>query len=136
VKTYTSMRKGMELNKNIARKSLHDFVQRLLVRSVRQYFTKPQVLMPSQQNCSNQGERQHWTACTEFVLQSGKQLSGQRNGRSPHSSHFPRKVILNSVNNNCFDFPCKQHSSSDRTGNHLSEDRNRHCRQAGRISTR
>jgi len=28
---------------------------------------------------------------------SGKLVSGQRNGRSLHSSHFPRKVILNSV---------------------------------------
>ena len=27
----------------------------------------------------------------------GKLVSGQRNGRSPHSSHLPRKVILNSV---------------------------------------
>jgi len=37
------MRKGRELNKNIGRKSLHHFVQRLLVRSVRQQVAKPQV---------------------------------------------------------------------------------------------
>ena len=34
---------------------------------------------------------------TEYVWRSGKLVSGQRNGRSPHSSHFPRKMILNSV---------------------------------------
>jgi len=42
-------------------------------------------------------ERQHWTECTECAWRSGKLVSGQRNGRSPHSSHFPRKVTLNSV---------------------------------------
>jgi len=88
---------GNELNKNIGRKSLHHFVQRLLVRSVTQQVAKPQVLMTSQQNCSKQEERQHWTECTECVWPSGKLASGQRNGRSPHSSHFPRKVTLNSV---------------------------------------
>ena len=51
----------------------------------------------AQQNCSKQEDRQHWTECTEYVWRSGKLVSGQRNGRSPHSSHFPRKVILNSV---------------------------------------
>jgi len=34
---------------------------------------------------------------TEYVWQSGKLVSGQRNGRTPLSSHFSRKVILNSV---------------------------------------
>jgi len=99
VKTCTTMRKGMELNKNIGSKSLHHFVQRLLLRSVRQQVAKPQVLMTSQQNCSKQEERQHWTECTEYVWRSGKLVSGQRNGRSPHSSYFPRKMILNSVKN-------------------------------------
>jgi len=33
----------------------------------------------------------------EYVWRSGKLVSGQRNGRSPHSSHFPRKMILKSV---------------------------------------
>ena len=47
VKTCTTMRKGMELNKNIGRKSLHHFVQRLLMRSVRQQVAKPQVPMTS-----------------------------------------------------------------------------------------
>jgi len=87
----------MELNKNIESKNLHHFVQRLLVRSVRQQVAKPQVLMTSQQNCSKREEKQHWTECTEYVWRYGKLVSGQRNGRSPHSSHFPRKVILNSV---------------------------------------
>jgi len=35
--------------------------------------------------------------CTEYVWRSGKLVSGQRNGRSPRLSHFPRKMILNSV---------------------------------------
>jgi len=77
--------------------SLHHFVQSLLVPSVRQRAAKPQVLMRSQQNCSKQEERQYWAECTKYVWQSGKLVSGQRNGRSPHSSHFPRNVILNSV---------------------------------------
>ena len=99
----TKMRKGMELNKNIGRKSLHQrkslhhFDWRLLVRSVRQQVAKPQVLMTFQQNCSKQEERQHWTECTEYVWRSGKLVSDQRNGRFPHSSHFPKKVTLNSV---------------------------------------
>jgi len=99
-------------------KSLRHFVQRLLVRSVRQQVAKPQVLMTSQQGCSNQEERQHWTECTEYVWGSGKLVSGQRNGRSPPSSHFPRKVTLNSVKlqYNCSGFPCKEDPSSDHTG--------------------
>ena len=71
VKTCTTTRKGMALNKNTGRKSLHHFVQRLLVRSVRQQVAKPQVLMMSQQNCSKREERQHWTECTEYVWRSG-----------------------------------------------------------------
>ena len=39
--------------------------------------------MMSQQNCSKQEERQHWTECTVYVWRSGKRVSGQRNGRSP-----------------------------------------------------
>ena len=93
MKTCTMMKKGKELNKNIGSKSLHHFVQRLLVPYVRQQVTKPQVLMRSQQNCSKQEERQYWTECTEYVWQYGKLVSGQRNGRSPRSSHFPRDKI-------------------------------------------
>ena len=96
MKTCTVMRKGKELNKSIGSKSLHHFVQRLLVPSVRQQVAKSQVLMRSQQNCSKQ-ERQYCTECTEYVWRSGKAASGQRNGRSPHLSHFARKVILNTV---------------------------------------
>jgi len=77
VKTCTMMRKGMELNKNIGRKSLHHFVQRLLVRSVRQHVAKPQVLMMSQQNCSKQEERQQWSECTEYVWRPGKLVSAR-----------------------------------------------------------
>jgi len=43
---------GKGMNKSIGSKSLHHFVQRLLVPSVRQQVAKPQVLMRSQQNCS------------------------------------------------------------------------------------
>jgi len=50
---------GKESNKNIGSKSLHYFLQRLLVPSVRQQVAKPQVLMRSQQNCSKQKERQY-----------------------------------------------------------------------------
>jgi len=88
--------KGIE-HKSIGSKSLHPFVQRLLVPSVRQQVAKPQVLMRSQQNCSKQEERRYWTECTKYVWRSVKLVSRQRNGRSPRSSHFPRKAILNSV---------------------------------------
>ena len=57
----TCTMKEKELNKNIGSKSLHRFVQRLLVPSVRQQVAKPQVLMRSHQNCSKQEERQYWT---------------------------------------------------------------------------
>ena len=67
VKTCTMMMKEKELNKNIGSKSLHHFVQRLLVPSVRQQVAKPQVLMRSQENCSKQEERQYWTECREYV---------------------------------------------------------------------
>ena len=89
------MKKRKELNKNIGSKSLHHFVQRFLVPYVRQQVAKPQAWMRSQQNCSKQEETQHWTECTEYMWWSGKLASGHRNGRSPRSSHFPRKVILN-----------------------------------------
>ena len=69
----------------------------VLMPSVRQQVAKPSVLMRSQQNCSKQEGRQYWKECTEYVWQSGKLVSGQRNGRPPRSSHFPRKAILNSV---------------------------------------
>jgi len=66
------MRKGKELNQSIGSKSLHPFIQRLLLPSVRQQVAKPQVLMRSPQNCSKQEERRYWTECTEYVWQSGK----------------------------------------------------------------
>jgi len=56
-----------ELNKNIGSKSLHHFVQRLLMPSVRQQVAKPQVLVKSQQNCLKQEERRYWIKCTEYV---------------------------------------------------------------------
>jgi len=58
------MRKGKELNKNIGSNSLHHFVQRLLVPSVKQRVAKPQVLIRFQQSCSKQEDRQYWTECT------------------------------------------------------------------------
>ena len=134
VKTCTTMRKGLELNKNIGRKSLHHFIQRLLVRSIRQQVAKPQVLMTSQQNCSKQEERQHWRECKEYVWRSGKLVGGQRNGRSPHSSHFRRKVILNSVKTTerLLWFPMQARSFFAS----YWEDRSRNCRRAGSIPTR
>jgi len=47
VKICTIMKKGEELNKNIESKSLHHFVQMLLVPSVRQQVAKPHVLIRS-----------------------------------------------------------------------------------------
>ena len=98
VKTCTMIKNRKELNKNIGSKSLHHFVQRLLVPSVRQQVAKPQVL-------PNEVPAELFKAGGETVLdrmhricvRSGKTVSGQRNGRSPRLSHFPRKVILNSV---------------------------------------
>jgi len=105
------MRKGKELNKSIGSKSLHPFVQRLLVPSVRQHVAKPQVLMRSQQNCSKQEERWYWTECTEYVCRSVKLVSRQRNGRSPRSSHFPGKAILNSANYRTIALVSQSHAS-------------------------
>jgi len=41
--------------------------------------------------------RQYCTQCTKYVWRSWKLLSDKMNGRTPHSPHFPRKVILNNV---------------------------------------
>jgi len=59
------MRKEKELNKSIGSKSLHHFVQRLLVPFIRQQVAKPQVLMRSQQNRSKQEEIRYWTERTD-----------------------------------------------------------------------
>ena len=74
-KTCTTMRKGMEMNKNIGRKSFHHFVQRLLVRSVRQQVAKPQVLMTSHHEETRElpGERnrlwlEHGNPCASVYL--------------------------------------------------------------------
>jgi len=61
------MMKEKELNKSIESNSLHHFVKRLPVLSVRQQVAKPQVLMRSQQNCSKQEEIRYRTECTEYV---------------------------------------------------------------------
>jgi len=55
------MRKEKELNKSIGSKSIHHFVQRLLVLEpyVRRQVAKPQDLTRSQQNCSKQEERRY-----------------------------------------------------------------------------
>jgi len=94
VKTRTTMKKK-QLNKNNGSKNRHHFVQRLLVLSVRQQVAKPQTLMRSRQTV--QSRREYWTECTECAWRSGKLANCQRNGRPPHSSHFPRQVILNIV---------------------------------------
>ena len=76
---------------------LHSEVARAIRQTASRKAIGPNILMRSQQICSKQEERQYWTECTEYIWRSGELVSGQRNGRSPHSSHFPRKVILNSV---------------------------------------
>ena len=58
VKSWTVIKKGM---------SHHHFVQRLLLSYVREQLAKPQVLMRSQQKCSQQEEKRYWTECTEYV---------------------------------------------------------------------
>ena len=66
-------------------------------------------------------------------------MSGQRNGHSPRSSHFRRKVILNTackLQNNCSSLLRKQDPSSDHTGKAPSKDQNGNCRRTGGIPTR
>ena len=136
--TCTTMRKGMELNKNIGSKS---FVQRLLVQSVRQQVAKPQVLMTSQQNCSKQ-ERQHWIEYAAYVWWSRKLMSGQRKRTFSIFIPLPKKgdlkqcEKLKTTEHCCCGFQCKKDSSSDHTEKDPSEDRNRNCRRTGRIPTR
>jgi len=66
VKTCTMMKNKKKLNKNVGSKSLHHFVQRLLVLFIRQQVAKTQVLKRSEQNCSKQ-ERQYCTESTEYA---------------------------------------------------------------------
>ena len=82
------------------------FAQRLLVPSARQQVVKPYVLMRFQQNCSK---------CKKKYVR-----------RSPRSSHFPKKLISNSVQIIEQLLLCltrKQDPSSDHTGKDPSEDR-------------
>jgi len=51
---------SVESVQELKRSAMVSFVQRLLVSSIRQQVAKPQVLMRSQQNCSNQEERRYW----------------------------------------------------------------------------
>jgi len=109
------------------------------VPSVRRQVAKSQVLIRSQQNYLKQEERHFWKECTEYVWRSGKLVRGQRNGRSPRSSHFPRKAILNSVQiteHYCSCLPHKQDLSSDHAGEDPCEDRNGNCRRTGVMKTR
>jgi len=53
-KTCTTIKKGKESNENIGSKSLHHFIQRLIVPQVRQQVAKPHVLIRSQQNCGEE----------------------------------------------------------------------------------
>ena len=65
--------------------------------------------------------------------------NGQRNGRSPRSFHFLRKVILNHVQiteQYCSCLTCNQDTSSDHTAKNPSEDRNRNCKRTRGIPTR
>ena len=105
-----------------ASKSLHHFVQRLLVQSRR----------------LRRDSRAYWTECTEYVWRSGKLVSGHMNGRSPRSSHFPINVNLAvcKLQNNCSCLTCKQDLSSGHTGKDPRENLNRNCRRTGGIPTR
>jgi len=47
---------------------------------------KKYLLPQTDQRERSKQERRYWTECTEY----GKLVSGQRNGRSPRSFHFPR----------------------------------------------
>ena len=132
------MRKGKELNKSIGSKSLHHFIQRLLVPSVRQQVAKPQVLMRSQRNCSKQEERRYWTECTECV-------AIWETGEWPEEWTFstfiplPKKGDLKQcakLQNNCSCLPRKQDPSLDHTGEDPSKDRNGNYRRTGGILTR
>ena len=63
-----------------------------VARAIRQTVSRKATgLMRSQQNCSKQEEIRYWAECTEYVWRSGKLVSGQRNGRSPRSSHFQER---------------------------------------------
>jgi len=101
VKTCTMMKKKKELNKNIRRKSLHHFVQRLLMPSVRQQVAKPQFLMRSQQNYSKQEEKQYWIECRECVpiWKTGESQTARAEHRKVHfakistTDFLPRDVM-------------------------------------------
>jgi len=84
--------KGKELNKNIGNKSFHHFVQRLLVPSVRQQVAKTgpdEVPLPEEL----------FKAVGETTLDTMHRICVViwETGEWPHSFHFPRKMILNSV---------------------------------------
>jgi len=112
------MKKGKKLNKNIGSKSLHHFVQSLLVppsdsksQSHRFWIWGPcRTVQSRMRDSTGQNAQNMW--------RSRKLASVQRNGRSPRSFHFPRKMILNTVQ-----ITCKQHPFSDHTEMDPSEDK-------------
>ena len=122
----------MELNKNIGRKSLHHFVHGSEVaRAIRQTASRkatgpadvPAELFKTGGESTGQNAQ---NMCGDWKL-----VSSQRNGRSPHSSHFPRKVTLNSVKTTeqLLWFPMQARSFfGSYTAKDPSEDRNRNCR--------
>jgi len=110
--------------------------QRLLVPSVRQQVTKPQVLIKSQQNCSNHDERQYGTECTECV-------AIWKTGEWPEEWTFftfippPKKGDLKQcANYKTIALVSQASNSSDHTGKNPSEDQNRNSKQTGGIPTR
>ena len=92
------MKKEKELNKNIWDQeppSLRSEVARAMRHTASRKATGPDEVSTKLYEAG--GQTLYWTECTKYVRRSGKLVSGQRNGRSPRSSHFKRKVIVNSV---------------------------------------
>ena len=97
MKTCTVIRKGKELNKSIGSKSLHPFVQRLLVPFVQtasRKATGPDEVLAELIQSRRRDSTGH---NAQNVWRSGKLVNGQRNGHSPRTSDLPRKAIVNSV---------------------------------------
>jgi len=86
------MKKGRKLNENIGSKNLHHFVQRLLDRAIRQTAcrkaTGPDEVLV-----------ELFEAGGEAVLEKMHRICVAiwETNEWPDSSHFPRKVILNSM---------------------------------------
>ena len=91
VKTCTVMRKGKELTRVLG--------ARASTLSFRGCSCHPSDSMLQSHSRTVQSRRRDGTGQNaQNMCRSVKLVSGQRNGRSPHSSRFPGKAILNSAN--------------------------------------